>query len=178
MAELLPEKWMRGVAITATCLAVMTSIASARGAACAARTQYLTAVENSKWAYYQAKSIKQNLVETQRTAFEIGVLGAATDEQKAAYASKLAAATGEISRYDAEKNQIRTEAEETSALNLRLQKKGTFFSAAVVFFQIGIMLSSVSALLKRKYMWTIGLFFGTIATVLLGYGLFLKPLLF
>ncbi len=40
------------------------------------------------------------------------------------------------------------------------------------------MLSSVSALLKRKYMWTIGLFFGTIATVLLGYGLFLKPLLF
>jgi hypothetical protein len=40
------------------------------------------------------------------------------------------------------------------------------------------MLSSVSALLKKKFMWIIGLVFGTIATVLLSYGLFLKPLLF
>jgi hypothetical protein len=40
------------------------------------------------------------------------------------------------------------------------------------------MLSSVSALLKKKYMWVIGLAFGAVAVALLGYGLFLKPLLF
>lgn len=178
MVELLPEKWMRGVAITTTCLAVMTAIAAARGAACGARTQLLTAIESSKWAYYQAKSIKQNLAETQKDAFEVQVLGAANAQQKALYEEKLKTAILEISRYDSEKNQIRKEAEDTAALNKRLGKKGNFFSGSVVFFQIAIMLSSVSALLKKKFMWMFGLAFGVIAATLLGYGLFLKPLLF
>lgn len=178
MTELLPEKWLRGVAVTTTCLAVMTAIAASRGTACGAKTQLLTAVENSKWAYYQAKSIKQNLMETQKNALEVDVLGAVNAEQKAAYDEKLATATSEISRYDTEKNQIRKEAEDTAAKNKLLAVKGNFFSGSVVFFQIGIMLSSVSALLKRKYMWFIGLTFGVIAITLLGYGLFLQPLLF
>ena len=49
---------------------------------------------------------------------------------------------------------------------------------AVVFFQIAIMLSSVSALLKRRELWYTGLFFGVIAIAYLAYGLALKPLLF
>jgi hypothetical protein len=178
MSELLPEKWMKGVAVTTTCLAVMTAIAASRGAACGAKTQLLTAIESSKWAYYQAKSIKQNLAETQKNAFEVELLGAANYSQKALYGEKLKVATGDISRYDTEKNQIKSEAEETALQNRLVAKKGNFFSASLVFFQIGIMLSSVSALLKKKYMWVIGLLFGSIATVLLGYGLFLKPLLF
>lgn len=178
MADTIQEKWIKGVVITTTCLAVMTAIAAARGAACGAKTQLLTAIESSKWAYYQAKSIKQNLAESQKNAFEVEILGAANAGQKTLYGEKLKVATQEISRYDSEKNQIRREAEDTAASNKLIARKGNFFSAAVVFFQIGIMLSSVSALLKRKFMWILGLFFGTIATVLLAYGLFLRPLLF
>jgi hypothetical protein len=178
MTEALQEKWIKGVVITTTCLAVMTAIAAARGGACSVKTQLLTALESSKWAYYQAKSIKQNLAETQKNSFEVEVLGAANVDQKALYDDKLKIATSEISRYDAEKNQIRKEAEDTAATNKLIAKKGNFFSGSVVFFQIGIMLSSVSALLRRKFMWVLGLVFGIIATVLLGYGLFIKPLLF
>ena len=178
MADILPEKWMKGVAITVTCLAVMTAIASARGTACGAKTQLLTAIESSKWAYYQAKSIKQNLAETQKNAFEVEILGATNPEQQALYAEKLKVAAQEISRYDSEKNQIMKEAEDTAAMNKSLAGKGNFFSAAVVFFQIAIMLASVSALIKKKYLWFVGIIFGVIAAVLLGYGLFLKPLLF
>ena len=178
MAELIEEKWVKGVVITVTCLAVMTAIAAARSGTCMVKTQLLTALESSKWAYYQAKSIKQNLAESQKNAFEVEMLGAVNADQKTLYESKLATVTGEISRYDSEKNQIRKEAEETAATNSLLAKKGTFFSASVVFLQIAIMLSSVSALLKKKFMWLFGLVFGIIATVLLGYGLFLQPLLF
>src|SRR5512137_2580934 len=98
--EVLHEKWIKGVVITTTCLAVMTAIASARGSACGAKTQLLTAIESSKWAYYQAKSIKQNLAETQKNAFEVESLGAVNPEQKALYAEKLTVTTQEISRYD------------------------------------------------------------------------------
>ena len=178
MGEILPEKWMKGVAVTATCLAVMTAIAASRGAACLAKTQLLTAIESSKWAYYQAKSIKQNLAESQKNAFEVEVIGAANAEQKTLYEDKLKTVTQEVSRYDKEKNQIMKEAEDTAALNKAVSKKGRFLSGAVVFFQIGIMLSSVSALLKKKFMWVFGLVFGAIAIVLLAYGLFLQPLLF
>ncbi len=178
MSELLSEKWMKGVAVTTTCLAVMTAIAAARGTACVSKTQLLTAIESSKWAYYQAKSIKENLAETQKNAFEVEILGAVNDQQKALYEEKLQTAILEIRRYDIEKNQIKKEAEEAAATNKLLATKGNFFSAAVVFFQIAIMLSSVSALLKRKFMWGIGLGLGVIAVVLLGYGLFLPPLLF
>ncbi|MBF0494029.1 MAG: DUF4337 domain-containing protein [Candidatus Omnitrophica bacterium] len=178
MTEILQEKWMKGVAITTTCLAVMTAVASARGSACGAKTQFLNVVETSKWAYYQAKSIKQNLAESQKNAFEVGVLGSSNAGQKAVYDEKIKTITGEITRYNTEKNQIKKEAEDTAAQNKLLARKNNFFSAAVVFFQIGIMLSSVSALLKRKFMWIVGLLFGVIAAVLLGYGLFLQPLLF
>lgn len=178
MAEILQEKWMRGVAITTTCLAVMTSIAAARGTACISRTQLFTAIESSKWAYYQAKSIKQNLVDSQRNAFEVEALGAANPEQEKVYREKIRISAQESARYNEEKSAIKKEAEDTAAANARLARKGNFFSAAVVFFQIAIMLSSVSALLKRRYMWYIGLAFGVIAAILLGYGLFLKPLLF
>lgn len=178
MAELLAEKWMRGVAVTTTCLAVMTAIAAARGAACVTKTQILTALESSNWAYYQAKSIKQNLAESQKNAFEVEILGATNDAQKTLYEEKIKTVTQDISRYDSEKNTIKKEAENAAATNKLLAKKGNFFSAAVVFFQIAIMLSSVSALLKKKLMWIVGLVFGAISTVLLAYGLFLPPLLF
>jgi hypothetical protein len=178
MTEILQEKWMRGVAVTTTCLAVMTAVAAARGAACGAKTQFLTTIEGSKWAYYQAKSIKQNMAESQKNSFEVEVLGAANPEQKAVYERKIETVTGDISRYETEKNQIKKEAEETGATNKLLARKANFFSASVVFFQIAIMLSSVGALLKKKYMWIIGLVFGAGAAVVLGYGLFLPPLLF
>jgi hypothetical protein len=179
MAEIptIQEPWIKGVVITTTCLAVLTAIAAARSGTCLSKTQLLTAVESSKWAYYQAKSIKQNLAESQKNAFEVEMLGAANAEQKAAYENKLKTAEKEISRYDSEKNQIRKEAEDTGTTNKLILRKGNFFTGSVVFFQIGVMLSSVSALLKRKFMWVLGLAFGVIAMALLGYAVFLPPIL-
>lgn len=178
MAEMFQEKWMKGVAVTTTCLAVMTAIAASRGTACSSKTQLLTSIEASKWAYYQAKSIKQNLAETQKNAFEVEMLGASNPEQKALFKNKLQAVTGDISRYDSEKNAIKNDAEKVGIENGLLNKKGTRFSGSVVFFQIGIMLSSVAALLRRKSLWISGCVFGAIATGLLISGLLLKPLLF
>ncbi|MBM3251348.1 MAG: DUF4337 domain-containing protein [Candidatus Omnitrophica bacterium] len=178
MAEILQEKWMKGVAVTTTILAVLTSIAASRGVTCGAKIQLLTAKEASQWAYYQAKSIKQNLAETQKNAFEVDALGALTTEQKIVLEEKLSTATSEIKRYDTEKNQIKLEAEETGRENARLNKKAGRFSISIVFFQIAIMLSSVSALLKKKELWLLGLVFGIIAIALLSHALFLKPLLF
>jgi hypothetical protein len=174
MNDILPEKWMRGVALTTTVLAVLTAIASSRAAYCVAQSQVLTAQEGSKWAFYQAKSIKQNIMESQLKGFEIDALGGErAHDQKMLLDDTINTYRSEIARYDDEKTDIRIDAEETGKKNVKISRQGGQFALSVVFFQIGIMLSSVSALLKRKEMWVVGLIMGVIATVYLVNAIFL-----
>lgn len=178
MTEFLQEKWLKMVAVTTTVLAILTAITAARGGACGAKIQLLTAVASSKWTYYQAKSIKENLAETQKKFIAVNSLGSTSPEQKTALAAMLKGVDEEIVRYDKEKNEIRKDAEEVERQNGLLYKKAGLFSLTIVFFQVAIMMSSVSALLKRKEMWGAGLVIGVVATVFLGFALFLPPVLF
>lgn len=171
--DILPEKWMKGVAITTTILAVLTAIASSRAAYCVAQSQVLTAQEGSQWAYYQAKSIKQNIMEAQLSAFLIHAKGATTPDEKKLLDDTIGTYQMDVSRYNQEKGDIKTKAEDIGKKNTRISKQGGQFALSVVFFQIGIMLSSVSALLKRKEMWVVGLIMGVIACVFLANGIFL-----
>ena len=171
--EILPEKWMKGVAITVTVLAVLTAIASSRTSFCIAQSQILTALEGSKWAYYQAKSIKQNLAEMQLAAFEVQNLGSTIPDQKELLEKDIKDYQLNIGRYDQEKKDIKKDAEDTASRNAKMGRQGGQFALSVVFFQIGIMLSSVSALLKRKEMWMVGIVIGIISIFFLANGFLL-----
>jgi hypothetical protein len=173
MADILPEKWMKGIAITTTILAVVAAIASSRSSFYVARAQLLTALEGSQWSYYQAKSIKQYLFETQQKDFEIKSLGATTPEQKTLIDKDIQDYSKDIARYDQEKADIKSQAESTNKENAMVVRRGSQFSLAVVFAQIGIMLSSVGALLKRREMWVIGLVIGAISLFFLANGFLL-----
>ena len=173
MADILQEKWMKGVAVTTTILAVVASISSSRAGYFVAKAQLLTALEGSKWAYYQAKSIKQNLAETQQVAFEAAVLGATSPDQKVFLDKKLKAYTSDIARYGKEKDTIKKEAEDTGKENAVVIRRGGQFSLSVVFAQIAIMLSSVGALIKRRDMWVTGLVIGCVAILYLANGFLL-----
>jgi hypothetical protein len=173
MADILPEKWMKGIAVTTTILAVVAAIASSRSAFFIAKAQLLTALEGSQWSYYQAKSIKQTLGEMQFTAFQAATLGATSPEQKAFMAKNMQTYSQNIARYEQEKNDIKKQAEATGKENGIVVKKGSQFSLAVVFSQIGIMLSSVGALLRRKEMWMVGIVIGAVSLVFLANGFLL-----
>ena len=174
MAEdILPEKWMKGVAITTTILAVVASIASSRSAFFIAKAQLLTALEGSQWSYYQAKSIKQNLSEMQQKMFEVDMLGATTSAQNDYLAKHVQSYKDNAARYEQEKNDIKKEAENTGKENANVVRRGSQFSLAVVFSQIGIMLSSVGALLRRREMWMTGIAIGAISLVYLANGFLL-----
>ncbi|MEI6437375.1 MAG: DUF4337 domain-containing protein [Candidatus Omnitrophota bacterium] len=169
----LPEMWMKAIAATTTVFAVVAAIAGSRSAFYIAKAQLLTALEGSQWSYYQAKSIKQNLVETQQKAFEMNLLGNLTEEQKAFINKDLQDAAANIKRYDKEKAEIKQQAEATNKENTQVVRRGSQFSMAVVFAQIAIMLSSVGALLRRKEMWIVGLLIGVISLAYLANGFLL-----
>lgn len=171
------EGWMKGVAITTTVLAVMTAIVSARSATCVAKIQVLTAREGSQWSYYQAKSIKHNIAETQAQNMGLALLGATKSEHRKALEDAQKQLTAEVQRYAKEKEEIRQAAEDVGRQNLQVQMQNNQFVIAVALFQIAIMLSSVAALVKRKWVWFIGLVFGVPALIFFanGFLLFYKP---
>ncbi|MBF0122164.1 MAG: DUF4337 domain-containing protein [Candidatus Omnitrophica bacterium] len=171
--DLLPEKWMKAIAATTTVLAVVAAIAGSRSAYFIAKAQLLTALEGSQWSYYQAKSIKQNLVEIQQKEFQFKLLADMSEAQKEFVTKDLQAAVANIKRYDQEKAEIKKQAEGTNKENALVVRRGSQFSLAVVFAQIGIMLSSVGALLKRPSMWIVGLIIGAISLVYLANGFLL-----
>lgn len=173
MADILPEKWMKGIAVTTTVLAVVAAIAGSRSAFYVAKAQLLTAMEGSQWSYYQAKSIKQNLAETQHKVFQVQLLGELNPAQKNLLNNNIKTNLADITRYDQEKNEIKAQAEATNKENAQVVRMGSQFSMAVVFAQIGIMLSSVGALLKRKEMWIVGLVIGAISIFFLANGFLL-----
>jgi hypothetical protein len=173
MADLLPEKWMKGIAVTTTVLAVVASIASSRSSFYTAKAQLLTALQGSQWDYYQAKSIKQDLFENQQKAFQVILLGATSPEQREIVSKDLQDYAKDIARYDKEKADIKKQAEDTGKDNGIIVRRGALFSLAVVFSQIGIMLSSVGALLKRKEMWIVGLIIGSVSLFFLADGFLL-----
>lgn len=173
MAELLAEKWLKGVAVTTTVLAVCASVSGSRGTTCMAKTQLLTSQQANEWAYYQAKSIKQNLLEAQKTNFEIQTVVAQSPEQRALLQQQIDGAAADIRRYEEEKIQIKAQADKYTEENEKVAKQATQYSLSVVFLQIGIMLSSVSALLKRRWMWIVGMIIGVVGMVFLANGFLL-----
>ncbi len=113
----------------------------------------------NQWAYYQSKSIKQNLVETE--ARLIAQLGAALPEAKAATKAQVDA---EIARYRTEKGEIQDEAkklvkeaESNSLVNDRCD-------IAALLLQIAVVVCSVSILSSWKPLWLAGTGLGIAGT--------------
>lgn len=171
--EFLQEKWLKGVAITTTVLAVMTSIVSARSNTCTADTQLLTSEEAMKWQYYQSKSTRLQFIEVQRGLLR-GEMARETDEaKKGSLFSQIKALNEESFKVDTKKGEIEKDARDVGVKRDRIARQGANFTLATVFFQIAIMLSSVSALVHRKALWLIGLCFGAVAIFFFVNGFFL-----
>ena len=162
MAELFSEKWVQWVALTTTILAVCAGLSTLKGGGNSTKTQLLTTQEANKWSYFQAKSIKQHVSETQKDLFE--VMAAANPEaaNNEVLKRKIASLDSNITRYNKEKSEIKKDAESLTVKQEEFKKHSANFGLATMILQIAIMLSSISALLKRKSLWYGGMALGLI----------------
>jgi hypothetical protein len=154
------EKWIQWVALTTTILAVSAAISSLKGGSYSTQVQLKNTQEANRWAYYQAKSLKQNLAELEREHMGVLALEARTPEGRGQAEKALHRATGEAQRYETEKREIKIEAEKLATEQAELKRHGGSFGLAVMLLQIAIMMSSVGALIKKPVMWYVGLLFG------------------
>lgn len=122
------------------------------------RAVLLQGQESNQWAYYQAKSIKGYLYEVQHGEMELLTLQPRID---AGVADKCRNLMGEyaraIKRYEGEKTEIRAKAEKLEKEKNRAQEMAGNFGYSLIFLQIAIMLSSLSAITKKTPLWYFGM---------------------
>ncbi len=159
MAEEKKEPWLNYLALTTVVLAVCATLATFKGAGFSTRSVMSQTRASDQWAFYQAKSIKGYVYEMQKDKLELelaasgGKMSPAVAEE---YRKKIADYGKKVAKYEGEKGDIQKDAKRYEEVRDDAQKHSQAFGIAVIFLQIAILLSSISALMKKKYVWVIG----------------------
>ena len=168
MAEEKKEPWLNWLALTTIILAVCATMATFKGGGFSTRSVLSQTQASDQWAYYQSKSIKGYLYEMQKDQLEMQVktLGATLSPALSGeYQRKIDGYAAKIAKYEAEKTKIQADAKKLEAVRDDAQQHSKAFGMAVIFLQIAILLSSIAALLKKKYIWVLGVLIGACGVV-------------
>jgi hypothetical protein len=160
MAEEKKDEWIRWIALSTAALAVLAAITTLYLGKFSGRAVLKQGEETDQWAYYQSKSIKQYTFEVQRNLLELEFerdrarMSPALSKK---YQGTINKYNEQIARYGKEKKEIEDEARAIQKDKKLSGARAAQFGYSVIFLQIAIVLSSVSALTRKKYLWYVGL---------------------
>ncbi len=175
-AAVLPERakekpkekgWSDWIAVTTAALAVITAFASAELAKNSGATLRLTNQETDQWNFYQSKSIKEHTYKLQSEMLALLPREASLDEAREKTRQRYLV---ETERYGGEKKEIEAKAHALAAERQGATEHAGRLTKALIALQIAIVLSSVSGLTKKKWLYVCGLVLGAIGIGLFGWG--------
>jgi hypothetical protein len=176
MKEENKHSWLNYLALSTVILAVCASLSSFKENNNSVDTVLNQTQAANQWSYYQAKSIKGYLYEMQaeKLALDLQIGERSFDPKvKTDFQAKIDTYHSELARYKTEREQIMKEAKKFEQLRDGAQQRQDRFGVAVIFLQMGILLSSISALLKIKSPWFVGCAVGVVGIVYFFDGMFL-----
>lgn len=148
------DSFEKKVAVTIAVVAVFLAFIDNAGNNGTSQSIVKTNEASNQWAYFQSKSIKENLMEVEHDL----LARLATTDQK----ERLAQLKAEEARYKQEKGEIKAaaealtkEAKEGAAIDDRADM-------AALFLQVSIVISSIAILAKSEKFWWAGLVFAVI----------------
>ena len=167
MADEKKEPWLNYLALTTIIFAVAATLSTFKGGGYSTRSMLSQEQASNKWSYFQSKSLKLYLYETQKDVLELDTksMKKVDASEIDAYHKKILEYEQSIKRYDKEKADIKKDAEHLESLRDEAQKHSQVFGMAVIFLQISILISSIAALIKRKYLWLIGIGVGAVGLI-------------
>jgi hypothetical protein len=167
MADEKKDPWLNYLALTTIIFAVAATLSTFKGGGYSTRSMLNQEQASNKWSYFQSKGMKLYLYETQRDLMVLDVQRIPKSEKSVieSYQLKIDEYGKSVKRYEKEKAEIKKDAESSEALRDEAKKHSNEFGLAVIFLQISILLSSIAALIKRKYLWVIGMGVGLVGIV-------------
>ncbi len=157
---------MMSSAITAATLAVMAAIGSLLSGHAANDAILGQTLATDQWAYYQSVSTKGHLYEVNAELLE----SLHDPEKPAERKTKVDKLMARSKQYEQEKEEIKMKAEHLADESRVELTKHNRFSLGVAAFQVGIVLASVSILVKLRALYYLSLGAGVVGLGYLIYG--------
>ena len=169
-------RWTMWLSMSTALIAVLAAIAALKSGSYAndATLQKNDAVlhqskADDAWSYYQAKSTKGHIYEVGREI--VTVLAATASDAKAS----LDRFDQQRSKYIEEKEPIKTKAEKLEKESRHEFEQHHYYSLGIASFQVGIVLASISILVRNRASWWLSLVAGLLGIMFLSRGWFLPP---
>jgi hypothetical protein len=159
-------------ASTAAVLAVCAAIGSLLSGHAANEAVLKQSKANDAWAYYQAKSTKGHLYESDQKL--IKALADLQHLPSQEVAAKLDVFQASVAKYNDEKKAIQAKAAKLDAESEHQLARHTFYSYGVAAFQVGIVLSSIFILVRYRTLYFLSLVAGGVGVVLVLCGAFAR----
>lgn len=150
------------VAVTIAVLAIVEALTSSISDNAANDSLLAQSRASNNWAYYQAKSMKENLYQVEGDVLR-ALSRNATDA--AAKANTLRSFDQQTARYKEEKEEIKLRAETEEKSVIAARRVNDRCDVGSIFLQVGIVLASIGILTRWKYFW-----YGALGLGILGAG--------
>jgi len=177
MADDKKEKWTTYMAISTVIIVVCATLSTFKGGGFSTRSLMNQTQASDQWAFYQSKSLKSYIFEMQKDNLELQYQQNSkmnvSAEVLAKYQERIDNYTKKLHQYEVEKEEITQKAKKFEAERDDCKLHGSAFGIAVIFLQISILLSSISALAKKKYVWFLSLAVGLVGILYFADGFFL-----
>lgn len=149
------------MSLTMAILAVLVAVATLLGHRAHTEEVVMQAKASDQWSYYQAKNIRQHQDDL------IANLAAAVSSRDATQMAKLHDnAAQEADRYKHDKDEIQNEARELEREVGVERRRANRYDLSEVFLEIGLVITSITLLSRRKRYWHLGLAFSGIGVIL------------
>lgn len=152
------------IGLTMAIVAVLLAVVTMLGHRTHTESVLLQTRATDQWAYYQAKNIRAHMYEANSQ------MAAALGPQAAKLGEDFKT-RGEKQRTDAEN--IRANAEKMESETLATERKATHYNLAEIFFEIGIVLCSISLLAGASLYWRLSFLSTLIGIVIAARGAWL-----
>jgi hypothetical protein len=165
-AEAKKTGWEEWANRTTAILAVVAALSSGRWGASNLQAILEQGKVNDTWAYYQAKSLKQQGAEQMRD-FARALIPGETPE-RAASLEKLQATLDKHAKAEEKDKLLRQKhALEFEIRRDRLVESSFWFEISFTGFQLGVILCTIATGTKRRWPWTAGIVCGALGLIIL-----------
>jgi hypothetical protein len=145
------------VSLTVVIIAVSAAMAAQWAGKFSSAVVMNQAWASDRWAFYQAKAIKQHLDESVQKLAAVQGNSQSADLQK-----KLAERSA---RYEKEKADIKAEAEAFEKTRDAARARGSKMASVISLFSVSIAMASLCTVTKKKPLWFIAMGLGGLAIV-------------
>ena len=163
MAEERKEKWLNYLSVTTVLIAVFATLSTFKGGGYSTKSLLSQSKASDEWAFYQSKSIKSYLCEMQKENLELQLSN--PTQNKETLQKQIDLYAEKIKKYNDEKEQISKEAKGFEIVRDESKSNSERFGIAVIFLQVSILLSSISALTKKKPLWLVSMVVGLVGFI-------------